>query len=106
MFKIPFHAGLYITNGNLSVNYMGKNYQATEVNQAEALLVQDSKQWETLNYNFSGGVTIGNNVTVQNGNVYQADSDGDVVMGKTYIGDKIVRGNNNVIGHNNTVNWS
>jgi hypothetical protein len=105
-YQIPYHAGLNLINGDISINYMGKNYGITDVTYDEAIAAQNPTDWEIVNSNFSGGYNVINDVHVHRGNVYHADKDGDVVMGKTFIGDKIVTGNGNVVGNNNVVSRS
>jgi hypothetical protein len=104
-YQVPFHAGLNINNGTVLINFMGKNFPIHETTYDEAVTIQESNQWETMNCNTSQGVTISNSVFVNNGNIYGADDDGDVVMGQTIIGNKIVTGNGNVVGNNNNVSY-
>jgi hypothetical protein len=100
-YQVPFHAGLYINNGKVLINFMGKNYPIHETTYDQAVAIQDSNEWETINCNTSQGVTISNSVFVNNGNIYGADADGDVVIGQTITGNKIVTGNGNVVDNNN-----
>jgi hypothetical protein len=88
-YQIPYHAGLNIINGDISINYMGKNYGITDVTYDEAIAIQDGTDWEIVNSNFSGGYNVTNDVHVHRGNV-----------------DKIVIGNGNVVGNNNVVSRS
>jgi hypothetical protein len=91
-YQVPYLAGINYINGVQSLNFMGNNYQLTEVDYKTALTIQPEESWQNFS-NFSNSSTtinVSGNFNQVIGHSTVADSDGDVVMGNTINGDKVV----------------
>jgi hypothetical protein len=91
-FQVPYLAGINYINGVQSLNFMGNNYQLTEIDYKTALTIQPEESWQNYS-NFSNGsvnINVSGNFNQVIGHSTVSDADGDVVMGNTYIGDKVI----------------
>jgi hypothetical protein len=91
-FQVPYLAGINFINGVQSLNFMGNNYLLTEVDYKTALTIQAEENWQNYS-NFSNGsvsINVSGNFNQVISHSTIADGDGDIVMGNTINGDKVV----------------